>query len=74
MINIPLPEPAWSKEQPEAEENDKEQTDGADVSIAESLQTKEVPSLEPPASIFKPIEYPPLHIFVSIEKCSWIDS
>ncbi|XP_072017653.1 cilia- and flagella-associated protein 221-like [Amphiura filiformis] len=58
MINMPLPEPAWSKT---ADENNKEQIDAADT--AESLQTRDTTLLEPPATLFKPIEYPSLHIF-----------
>ena len=65
MINMPLPEPAWSKEQQQpTDENDKEQTDG-DMAIAESAKSRDT-TLEPPSALFKPIDYPSLHIFVSV--------
>ena len=65
MINMPLPEPAWSKEQQQqlTDENDKEQADG-DVAIVESAKSRDT-TLDPPSALFKPIDYPSLHIFVS---------
>ena len=78
MINIPLPEQAWSgatKDQQQSAtksvDNDQllEEDGGGEMweedTMTETSERMRQIVLEPPSALFNPIDYPPLHIFVS---------
>ncbi|XP_071803260.1 cilia- and flagella-associated protein 221-like [Asterias amurensis] len=58
MINVPAPEPAWTKEQTISDMGVLQ-----DEILEMALRETKMVELTPPSALFKPIEYPPLHIF-----------
>lgn len=63
IINIQAPEGAWTKEDETTEQQ--EVDDVIDGEDAAELKGPGPVELVPPPALFKPTEYPPLHIFVS---------
>ena len=73
LINVPVPEAAWPERegvnverlegiQREGEEEDEEEEP---IELVTGEERKAAAQLVPPAALFKSIDYPPLHIFVS---------
>ncbi|XP_038044642.1 cilia- and flagella-associated protein 221-like [Patiria miniata] len=58
IINVPAPEPAWTKEQAISDVGV-----SPEETIELALRETGPVELTPPSALFRPIDYPPLHIF-----------